>query len=85
MVATAIVIIGVVFGVMWLVSLIEVLTKADDDRYKNGSQLIWVLVLLLSPPVGAVLYQFMGPARTHPGVEAALQRDADRQKFVGRS
>jgi hypothetical protein len=72
-----------VFAVIWLVSLVEVLRKEDKHLYKNGSQLIWVLVLLLSPPIGAVLYQFMGPARSHPNAEAAVQREMDRQKFVG--
>ena len=78
-----VVVIASAFAVIWLVSLVEVLTKEDKHLYKNGSQLIWVLVLLLSPPIGAVLYQFMGPARSQPDAEAEVQREMDRQKFIG--
>jgi hypothetical protein len=71
-------------AVLWLVSLVDVLTTPDG--YRNGTQLIWVLVLLLSGPVGAVLYQCLGPDRVHldpdreplpPGHRARRQAIAD--------
>ena len=63
---TITVLLGVVvlaLAALWLMSLVDVLTK--PDHYRNGTQLIWVLVLLLSGPVGAVLYQWLGPVRLH--------------------
>jgi hypothetical protein len=68
---------GVVFlalGLLWLVSLLDVLTTPGG--YRNGTQLIWVLVLLLSGPVGAALYQCLGPDRVH--------RDLDDKPPPGR-
>jgi hypothetical protein len=53
--------VGVLLSVLWLVSMVAVLT--NPDRYRNGSQMIWLLVLLLSGPIGAVLYLCLGPAR----------------------
>jgi hypothetical protein len=46
----------------WLVSLISVLK--NPDRYRNATQLIWVLVILFAGPLGALLYQCLGPVRT---------------------
>jgi hypothetical protein len=46
----------------WLVSLMSVLK--NPNRYRNATQLIWVLVILLAGPLGALLYQCLGPVRT---------------------
>src|SRR5580658_883616 len=61
-------------AVLWLMSLVDVLTTPGG--YRNGTQLIWVLVLLLSGPVGAVLYRCLGPDRVH--------RDRDDKPPSGR-
>jgi len=83
-VSTRLMVIGIVclvFAVLWLVSMVEVLT--NDSRYRNATQLVWVLVLLLSGPVGAVLYQWLGPDRPHaddrppPGRQARLDAITD--------
>ena len=82
---------GLAIASLWLISLVEVLTNAD--RYRNGTQLIWVLVLLVSGPIGAVLYQSLGPIRSPLGVDASILEEAgvdalvlqerDREKFAG--
>jgi len=56
-----VIIIVALLSVLWLTSMVSVLT--NPDRYRNGSQLVWVLVLLLAGPVGAILYQCLGPVR----------------------
>jgi hypothetical protein len=77
----AAVLVGGALAILWLISLVSVLT--NDGRYKNGSQLIWVLVLLLSGPIGAVLYQCLGPLRSPAGLDALAEQERDRQKLLG--
>ncbi|MHB1928539.1 MAG: PLDc N-terminal domain-containing protein [Acidimicrobiales bacterium] len=50
---------GVVL-VFWLACLVAVLV--NPDRYRNGTQLIWVLVVLLAGPLGGLLYLLLGRA-----------------------
>lgn len=67
-------------AILWLVSLVQVLTNAD--RYRNASQLIWVLVLLLTGPIGAIAFQILGPIRSNPDVDALVQQQRDREKLL---
>jgi hypothetical protein len=69
-----------IVSLFWLVSIVAVLTKPDG--YRNGTQLIWVLVLLLSGPVGAVLYQCLGPDRQHSDEKPPPGRQARRDAIA---
>jgi len=85
---TVVMLVGGVLALVWLCALVAVLT--NPDRYRNGSQLIWVLVLLLTGPVGALLYLALGPVRARPAMvdqeRAARVADArrarERQRFL---
>jgi hypothetical protein len=43
---------------VWVAALIEVINTPDG--YSAGSQLVWVLVLLLGGPIGLLLYGLLG-------------------------
>ncbi|MGH9078342.1 MAG: hypothetical protein ACRDY0_12995 [Acidimicrobiales bacterium] len=62
--------IGAVLAALWIVSMLSVLT--NPDRYRNGTQLIWVLVLLLGGPAGIAFYQCLGPVRGRAPKERAV-------------
>jgi hypothetical protein len=50
-----------VFG-LWLASLLEVIRTPSG--YASGSQLVWLLVLLLAGPIGLIVYRLTGRPRT---------------------
>ncbi|MGH9121000.1 MAG: hypothetical protein ACRDYC_03510, partial [Acidimicrobiales bacterium] len=64
-------VLGVVF-VLWVSALVSVLTF--QGRYIAGSQLIWILVVLLGGPIGAVLYFLMARDRRYEPREALPDR-----------
>ncbi len=45
-------------GVVTLWALVAVLL--NNDRYRNGNQLVWVVVVLLTGVIGALLYVLIG-------------------------
>ena len=47
----------IVPGILWIVALIDVLRSEFDDSI---NKLIWVLVILLFPIVGAIIYFVIG-------------------------
>ncbi len=51
--------IGIGFFVFWIWAFIQVLQHSDEQGYRNGNQLIWVLVLLFLTGLGAILYYFL--------------------------
>ncbi|MCC5946986.1 MAG: PLDc N-terminal domain-containing protein [Nitriliruptoraceae bacterium] len=57
-------ILGVVGFVVWVYALIDVI-RTPDERYRVGTQLIWVLVVLFAHIIGAIIYLAVGrPRRT---------------------
>ncbi len=48
---------------VWLWALIDVLRVPDDSLLQTGTQLVWVLVIVLVPLIGAVLYFAIGRTR----------------------
>ncbi len=47
---------------VWLYALIDVI-RTPDDRFRTGTQLIWVLVVLFANIVGALIYLAIGRPR----------------------
>lgn len=46
---------------LWLACLVDALIR---DQFRNATQLVWVLVLLLAiPPFGALIYLVLGPGK----------------------
>lgn len=55
-----------------IVTLVDVVRMPDDASFKSGTQLIWVLVVLLGGLIGAMVYLAVG--RPPGGATAARQR-----------
>ena len=65
-----------VFGVGGLVltiwALVDAVRMPNDASFKSGTQLVWVLVILLAQGIGAIIYLIVG--RPPGGATAARQR-----------
>jgi hypothetical protein len=44
-------------------AIVDALRVPDDSHFRTGTKLIWVLVILLFPYVGALIYLVMGRPR----------------------
>jgi hypothetical protein len=52
---------------LWVWALAHAIRVEDDSMYQTGNKLIWVLVIVLTGPIGALLYWAMGkPERPRP-------------------
>jgi len=58
--------------VIW--SLVDVVRMPDDASFKTGTQIVWVIVILLGGLIGAIVYLAVG--RPPGGASAARQRPA---------
>lgn len=58
--------------VIW--SLVDVVRMPNDASFKAGTQIVWVLVILLGGMIGAIVYLVVG--RPPGGATAARQRPA---------
>jgi succinate dehydrogenase/fumarate reductase cytochrome b subunit len=54
----------VVFGlgglILFVWALIDAVQVPDDSMYRSGTKLIWVLVIVLVPVIGAIVYLAVG-------------------------
>jgi Phospholipase_D-nuclease N-terminal len=48
--------------IVWVWALIDAI-RVDDDRYRTGNKLMWVLFIALTHAVGAVIYLLVGRPR----------------------
>jgi hypothetical protein len=55
-------------------TLVDVVRMPSDASFKNGTQIVWVIVILLGGIVGAIIYLIVG--RPPGGAPAARQRPA---------
>jgi hypothetical protein len=52
---------------IWIYALVDAISVPDDSMYRAGNKLIWVLVILLAPLAGAIIYLVVGrPAVDRP-------------------
>jgi hypothetical protein len=58
--------------VIW--SLVDVVRMPNDASFKTGTQIVWVIVILLGGLIGAIIYFAIG--RPPGGAMAARQRPA---------
>jgi Phospholipase_D-nuclease N-terminal len=54
-----------------IVTLVDVVRMPNDASFKSGTQLVWVLVILLGGIIGAIVYLVVG--RPPGGATAARQ------------
>lgn len=45
---------------LYVYALVDAISVPDDSQYQMGNKLIWVLVILFAPVIGAVLYLVLG-------------------------
>lgn len=55
-------------------SLVDVVRMPSDASFKSGTQIVWVIVVLLGGIIGAIVYLIVG--RPPGGATAARQRPA---------
>lgn len=46
--------------VLWIWALVDAIRVPDDSMYRTGNKLVWVLVIVLTGIVGAVIYLAIG-------------------------
>jgi uncharacterized membrane protein len=51
--------------IVWIWAVVDVVKVPDDSMFKSGSKLVWVLVIVLTGVVGAIIYLVVG--RPSPG------------------
>ena len=51
--------------VFWVWAIVDVVKVPDDSMFKAGKKLIWVLVVVITGVVGAIIYLVVG--RPAPG------------------
>src|SRR4026207_1158160 len=60
--------------VIW--ALVDAIKVPDDSMFKAGNKLIWVLVIVLTGMIGAIIYLLVG--RPEPGRPAVGPTSVDR-------
>jgi Phospholipase_D-nuclease N-terminal len=61
--------------VMVIWALVDAIRVPDDSMYKAGNKLIWVLVIVLTGLIGAIIYLVVG--RPEPSRQAVGPRSID--------
>jgi hypothetical protein len=49
--------------VLWIGALVDAIQVPDDSMYASGTKLVWVLVILLTGFIGAIIYFAVGRPR----------------------
>lgn len=50
---------------LWIFALVDCIRVQDDSMYRSGTKLIWIIVIVLTQVIGAVIYLVIG--RPEPG------------------
>jgi hypothetical protein len=45
---------------LWIFALVDCIRVEDDAMYRSGTKLIWVLVIVLTQVIGAIIYLVVG-------------------------
>lgn len=53
--------IGGVLGLIWLVIVIWAIIKVANSSAGVGAKVLWILILLLFPLIGLIVWFFLGP------------------------
>lgn len=51
--------------VLWIWTLVDVIKVPSDDRFRTGSQLVWVLVIVFTQVIGSLIYLAIGRPEPH--------------------
>lgn len=55
--------VGGLFGLIVLIADIWAIIKTVDSRASTGTKVVWVVVILLLPVLGLILWLIFGPGR----------------------
>ena len=61
--------VGLAAFAFWIWAIVDVVKVADDSMFRAGNKLIWVLVIVLTGVIGAIIYFVVG--RPEPWSETA--------------
>lgn len=50
---------------LWIFALVDCIRVQDDSMYRSGTKLIWIIVIVLTQVIGAIIYLVLG--RPEPG------------------
>ena len=50
--------------VLFVYAFVDAIRVPDDSMYQTGNKLIWVLVILLAPLIGPIVYLVIGSPQT---------------------
>ena len=67
--------VGIAAFAFWIWAIVDVVKVPDDSMFKAGNTLIWVLVIVLTGVVGAIIYVVVG--RPAPGDHMAALPSTD--------
>ena len=70
-------ILGLAAFALWVWAIVDVVKVPDDSMFKAGTKLVWVLVVVITGVVGAIIYLLVG--RPAPGARGgAPPRPSDQ-------
>lgn len=52
--------IGLAAAILWIWALIDALRVSDDSLYRTGTKVVWILVIVLTGVIGAIIYLAIG-------------------------
>lgn len=53
--------VGGLLGLIWLVIVIWAIIKVANSSAGGGAKILWILILLLFPLIGLIIWFFLGP------------------------
>lgn len=53
--------IGGLLGLIWLIIVIWAVIKVANSPAGGGAKILWILILLLFPLIGLIIWFFLGP------------------------
>jgi hypothetical protein len=62
--------------VLWILALVDAVRVADDSIYRAGTKVTWVLVIVLTGFIGAIIYYAVGRPSHASRVSAAARPPA---------
>ncbi len=55
--------IGGILGLLWLILVIYAIVKTVDSGATTGAKVLWIVLILVLPVVGVILWLLLGPKR----------------------
>lgn len=52
---------GGLLGLIWLIIVIWAIIKVANSPAGGGAKILWILILLLFPLIGLIIWFFLGP------------------------